>query len=170
MIAAAIMLLALAIGASKATAASTRAEYVSQADPICQAGQVRQKAAFSEYRRSTKRYLKHHPNPDPDRPGKHVLRLAVHYYDRVLALQRGVNSQLGLVIPAPGDEAAVAEWLQLRGTSADLLERAIHALRRNKIKLFLRRYVKSINGALQSELSVRNFGFQYCVAGPPDAL
>jgi hypothetical protein len=135
---------------------------VAQTDPICQAGQAQDRATFRAWKKQIKPYLKHHPNRDRDRPSKVVRRLAVRYYDRVLATERDVVSQLSSISPAPGDEAAVGEWLQLRGKSADLLERGIHAIRRNKIKLFIHLYVQSIQRKLQAEVPIDDFGFRYC--------
>jgi hypothetical protein len=164
-----LALIATALFATPASAATTRAEYVGQADPICQAQQLQDRATFRAYKKSIKRYLKHHPNPDPDRPSKTVLRMAMRYYDRVLAIHRRADSELSSISPAPGDEGATAEWLQLRGASADLLERAIRAVRHNKIKPFIRLYLKSIRRSLQAEVSIRDFGFRYC-SSPPDVL
>jgi hypothetical protein len=49
LIALAITLIALAIIASTAAAASTRAEYVAQVDPICHAAHVKEKAAAQRF-------------------------------------------------------------------------------------------------------------------------
>lgn len=159
-----------AVAANHATAASTRAEYVAQADPICQAGQTQERAAFEAYRKAIRRYLNRLPHPDPFTPGKKVIRLVVHHYERILAIDRSVNSQLSSISSAPGDEAAVAEWLQLRARSADLLDRAVHAVRRHKPRLFIRLYLKSIRRTLQAELPIRDFGFQHCSSTPPDVI
>jgi hypothetical protein len=54
-----------------------------------------------------------------------------------------------LATPAPGAEGAVSAW-------------------RQKIKLFIHLYVKSINRTIQADFSIRDFGFQYCSHAPPD--
>jgi hypothetical protein len=117
-----IAVMLLALGAATAHGASSRAEYVAQADPICQAGSAQEHAAFKSYVKSVKRYDKHH-HGDPYRPSKKAIRLVVRHYSRVLAIERSMNSQLSSISAAPGDEAAVNKWLQLRSQAADLLER-----------------------------------------------
>jgi hypothetical protein len=159
---------ALLIAAAPAGAASTRAEYVAQADPICQAGQAQERVAFKSYAKSIKRYLKDHPHPEPNRPSKAVTRLVLRHYSLILSVNRSVNSQLSSINPAAGDETAVAEWLQLRTQSADLLDRTVHAFHNRKVELAIRFYVNSIRRELQAELPIRDFGFQYCSSAPPD--
>jgi hypothetical protein len=163
----AIALAALALGTGTAYGAATRAEYVAQTDPICRVGGVQEQAAFKSYTKSIKRYLKHHPELDPDRPSNGVVRLVVRHYGRVLSIERRVNSELSPISPAPGDEAAVADWLRLRTQSADLLDRTVHAFHGRKFKLGIRFYVKSIDRKLRAEAPIGDFGFQYCA--PPDA-
>jgi hypothetical protein len=165
-IAVAIGLVVLATPATAANAASTRAEYVAQVDPICQAGQAQERAAFKAYVKSAKRYLRRHPNSDPDKPSKQIFRLVTRLYSRILAIDRSVLAQLNSIPPAAGDEAAVAEWLGVRTQSADLLERSIHALQRQKLKLFFRLYLKSIRRSLQATLPISDFGFRYCDEPP----
>jgi hypothetical protein len=158
----------LTVAPSIASAASSRTEYVAQADPICQAGQTQQRAALKSYAKSVKRYLKHHSPGEPYRPSKRIVRLVIRYYDQILSVDRSMNSQLSSISPAAGDEAAVAEWLGLRTQSADLLERTIRALHHRKVKLAIRFYLKSIRRGLLAELPIRDFGFQYCSSTPPD--
>lgn len=169
---AAAALIALAVAASPAHAAGTRAEYVAQVDPICHTGDSQHRSAFKAYAKSVKRYLKHHPQhprqDDAYKPSKTIIRMVVRYYTRGLQIERGVNSQLASISPVPGDEAAIGEWLRLRTGSADLLERTIHAFHQSKIKFGLHLYVKSIHKSLMAQLPISDFGFHYCASDQLD--
>jgi hypothetical protein len=162
-----IAVMLLALGAATAYGASSRAEYVAQADPICQAGSAQEHAAVKSYVKSVKRYDKHH-HGDPYRPSKKAIRLVVRHYSRVLAIERSMNSQLSSISAAPGDEAAVNKWLQLRSQAADLLERTIHAVHHRKVKLSIRLYLKSLRRTLLAQIPISDFGFRYCSRTPAD--
>lgn len=80
LIAFAIAAVALAIAATSASAATTRAEYVAQVDPICQASKPRLTHEVRSYERRIRHLIQH--GLDPDRPTKQALRVVVRFYDQ----------------------------------------------------------------------------------------
>src|SRR5215813_7323572 len=101
-VAPAVVLIALALAATAAYAAATRAEYVAQVDPICRAANPKQNALLKALERRIKQLHRH--GVDTETPAKRVIRIALRYYDRLAEIQRGENAQIAIVTPAPGDE------------------------------------------------------------------
>jgi hypothetical protein len=141
--------------------ASTRAEYVAQVDPICQAGFVKEKAVNRSFKKRAKRLHKH--GIDTTEPTKPVLRIAVRLFDRIARIARAVNSQILVIPPAPGDEAIISQWLQLRGEATDLTQRSIHVFAHGKERRFKQLIGRSFNRRLDAEEIVQDFGFKHCV-------
>jgi hypothetical protein len=164
-IAVAIAVLALAIVAQEADAAATRAEYVAQVDPICQAGRAREKAAARSFKKRV-RLLKER-GVDLDEPTKRGNRLVVAFYDRIARIYKNVDGQISAVVPAPGDEAIISEWLKRRERPPDLLERAVHAFARGKEKRSSQLFTKAFRAGLFSQIPVQDFGFKSCVEIDP---
>jgi hypothetical protein len=157
----AITVIALAIAATAAYGAATRAEYVAQVDPICQAGKTKLKRESRKYGHRIRALRKQ--GIDTEKPTKRVLRLAVRFYDRVARIQRSANQQIAAVPPAPGDEQLVAEWLRLRSKRIKLTNRAIHAYARSRKAHQFRRLMGRANTAeVNAESLVADFHFQHC--------
>ena len=153
---------ALALAASSAYAASTRAEYVAQVEPICQTERSQEKAAFRSFKKRIGPITKREGGFDSEKPPKVVIRIAKRYYDQLVAIQRATNTQISSVPPPPGDEMAISQWLQLRGRSTDLLERATRAAVHGKTPRALKLFARSFNSEADAELTVRDFGFKAC--------
>jgi hypothetical protein len=152
---------ALAITASTAIAASTRAEYVAQVDPICQAAHAAGQAEVKRYERQVRRLTRH--GFDPDHPSKALLRAAVGFADRIAKIERPSFAQIAAITPAPGDEATVAEWLRLRARETAYFQRAFHAFARNqKTHQFRRLSAKADKANLEAESLVGDWGFEHC--------
>jgi hypothetical protein len=155
----AIALVAMAFTAAAAQAASTRAEYVAQVDPVCQQALMAEKTADKTFHRRIKKAeqqlkLGRHP--------KAARSVLLRYYGRLRQIDRNLDGAIAPIPPAPGDEPTIQTWLAQRERSIDLQRRAMRALRGFK----LRRYFHFFFGALRSDFAaldtVRDFGFAYC--------
>jgi hypothetical protein len=163
-IAIAIALVAMAISVSPARAATTRAEYVAQVDPICQAGQAQEAAALQPVLRAFKRAQRHH-KLDTKKGQKKAARLFRGYFEQLAAIEHQVNNQIAEVPPAPDDVSLIQVWLRARTELVDLEGR----LFASKPKLGRKGLVQFFTGFLtlaarQLEVAdlIRDFGFQYC--------
>jgi len=154
---------ALAIAATSASAATTRAEFVAQVDPICQNGQAQEAVAAQPFLRAVKRAKKHH-NRKTSRKADRALGV---YFQQYAAIERAVNSQIATVSPAPDDVSLVQVWLRARGELLDLETRLVTGSFRAKKGLKGLGQIFALIfelGARQEEVSdlVRDFGFVYC--------
>jgi hypothetical protein len=148
-------MIALAITTTSAVAATTRAEYVAQADPICKAsGDQIDKRLPGLIKRIAKR-----PNITPSVAFAYGLALG----GKIFAQE---TNQLAAIAPPPGDEAAVSGWLDGRRTYKRQVDRAVAAGKHNKKKPMLRRFKQAVTAVSQANQLVASFGFQYCVVPP----
>jgi hypothetical protein len=161
-------LMALAITASPAAAASTRAEYVAQVDPICQAAQAQEAAALQPFLRAAKRAQKHHKLRNP-KVEKRLARRFVRFFSQYAAIERQVNAQIATIQPAPEDVSLVQVWLRARGELIELESRLFTT--KPNVGRGLKGFARFFNdfltlAARQLEVVdlVRDFGFQYCDA------
>jgi hypothetical protein len=86
----------MAVWAAPAGAASTRAEYALQADPIC-------RSADQDTTRLWKRFLRLNKR-SKSKGATNALR-------SIKARTKSSNRELRLIAPPPGDEALIGEWL-----------------------------------------------------------
>jgi hypothetical protein len=156
-----IAVVALAITAGTAIAASTRTEYVAQVDPICQAAHAAGQAETKRYARQVRRLTD--DGFDPDHPSKALLRAAVKFADRIAHIERLSFAQIAAVTPAPGDEETVTEWLRLRARETAYFQHAFHAFARNqKTHQFRRLSAKADRANLEAESLVGDWEFEHC--------
>jgi hypothetical protein len=154
-------LFAIAVLAAPANAASTRAEYVAQVDPICQKAHVAGKRETGRFKRQVRRLVHH--GLDPDHPTKAARRASVRFADRVARDRHGALGQIAVIAPAPGDETVAAEWLRLKGQEINHFRQAYHAFARNlKPHQFRRLMGKSNTAGIHAFSLVADWGFQYC--------
>lgn len=152
LIAISIALVALTIGVGSANAAATRAEYVAQADPICQAGlnQVGKRLPGLIKR------IARRPNITPPVAFAYGLALG----GKIFAQE---TNKLAAIAPPPGDEATVGGWLDGHRTYKRKLDTAVAAGKHKKKKQMLRRFKQAAVAVAQANQLVADFGFQYCV-------
>jgi hypothetical protein len=153
----------MAITASPAAAASTRAEYVAQVEPLCQSAQ---KPTFKAYFRFAKAFRKLGLNGEDidvsKQTARRVNRLAGAFYTRISNIYGRTTSQIAGVAPAPGDEAAVASWLEGRNQAAALGLQAGRAAKHQKSRGATRLVFRAVSASEQAAGSVSTFGLKYC--------
>jgi hypothetical protein len=134
--------------ASPASAATTRAEYVAQVDPICQAGLAQEEAASRPVAKKLKRL--------------HKQARKARFYDFVVIVEQGVNAQIATIPPPIEDSSLIQVWLRARGEEVIVIQRMFRALAKGDFfaafDLLLEIEAKS---TAASDL-VRDFGFQHC--------
>jgi hypothetical protein len=160
-IALAIAVVALAATATTAIAASTRAEYVAQVDPVCQVEQAKEKAVIGPAMRRV-RHLEDR-GLDPEKPAKPIARTIARGYDRLAAIQRDTDSTIASIPPAPGDEAVVSSWLGQRAAFTDHFQRSANAIAHQHRRRFVSLLFKAIEVAETAAESIQEFGFGSCV-------
>jgi hypothetical protein len=139
----------IAVWAAPAEAASTRADYAAQADPICKSN-----------------------DKDFDHLWKRFLRLAKQYPFKIQAAANALEHMgsrysssirsLRLIVPPPGDEALIAQWLKLHGRSAAVYPLAASAYRANDYKRLNRLIGRADRIARQARSLMSDFPYQYC--------
>lgn len=159
-VALATTMIALAIAAVNASAATTRAEYIAQVEPICQTAYFAEKAAYKTLHRRIEKaaqQIRQH-----GRPRKDARSTLFSFYGRMRQVSRTMDAAIQPIPPAAGDEAAVQAWLAGRERSITLNARALRALRRAKSRRFLTLFFKGIDTEGAAVSSVQDFGFSYC--------
>jgi hypothetical protein len=158
-------LVALAIIAGTASAATTRADWVAQVDPICQNGEAQEAVAVQPVNRAVKRLSKHRDSKG--RSDRKFTRLFLRYFQQYSAIERAVDAQIATVPPAPDDVSLVQVWLRARGELLDIENQLFTGGFKPKKGLKGVGQVFTLFFQLagrEQEVSdlVRDFGFHYC--------
>jgi hypothetical protein len=151
--------LTVAIAAPTAGAAATRADYVAQAEPICK--RAKEKANRIAKRLSTRTLKKLVEGDDFEK------------FERLLAKLTGrANKPFGKMIkrlhevqPAPGDEIAVAQWLDGLGDYKRLTDRYVRSASRGKLGRAARFQIDAVNALVGGARFVNGFDFKHCPGG-----
>ena len=149
--AALILVVAALVATPSVNAASTRAEYVSQAEGICSAPSGQLASIINQLNKVGKaKGLR--PPEVARRLGKIVGRFAT--------LEANILNQLATWTAAPGDEATVAQWLQGERSANAVVARAARAGKHGNLRRYLSLLTRSISVAGQANQIVAGWGFQ----------
>lgn len=176
LIALATAVIAMAITAAPAYAASTRAEYVAQVDQICSqsprdSGRLgpRLKTLFAPKALSPLTGL---GSSEPTK--KQIHRSLNRFINRIARLLATFNrtfssttEQISLVPPAPGDEAAVAQWIAGLRLYAIYTAESLRALRHHKPRAALAFQGQAIDALNAGGAAVQGFGISICTTSLP---
>jgi hypothetical protein len=138
------MLIALAIGPAKA-AASTRAEYIAQVDPICAAADKDIRKALAGFSRDLKR-------GDLPKAGRKYARADRRFL-------RSLND-LAAVPPPPEDASLISAWLDLERRDAALP--IARALKRRQVRRAVKLFRVSARIERQIDALIGDYGFNRC--------
>lgn len=161
-LAAVIVAVTCLVWAASAQAASTRAEWVAQVEPICQASLPAATAANGNVNRKAKnltRTAKHGSN----RAFVRAIRAFAHAIQAYTAIDDALTNQLAGVPPVSTDTAAVANWLQGRRNTTALANAAAQALLRLKIRKSFGLLNQANAAYEQAVSSVSGFGLNACL-------
>ena len=151
----------IAVWATPADAASTRAEYVAQVDPICQSfvgPTVQAGTAFNkDYKEWTRRLSKGTLKGWVRQTGR-----TAHSLRRFNQLHAGLTEQIAAVSPPAADAGAVSTWLADRRQADVFSESAASAFGRFKFGKFHKKIgqANAADGAGVDAISA--LGFQVC--------
>jgi hypothetical protein len=158
-----------AIAAPNAHAATTRAEYVAQVDPICQAGLAQETVAEQQLNRKLRRLKKHEgPRKTRGRTLKRQARALAQFFNVVVTVEQRVNAQIATIPPATEDTSLIQVWLRVRGQEIDLARRMSHVFAKGRAFAGLGLLFDLLAKAEEEFDLVQDFGFQYCTAPPHD--
>lgn len=146
----------LAVWTAPADAASTRAEYVTQAEAICQAPGHQLFKLDQQVKQLGRRHdLK---------PRQVAVRLG-KIFGRLASIEGAILAQLGTLTPAPGDEAIIAAWLQGLQRTKGLTGRAARAGKHGQLRKLVGLLRQALTAGQQADQIVAGFGFRACVFG-----
>lgn len=148
-----------------AHAASTRAEYIAQVDPICQSFVGPQNDALSSFIQNTKRLGRVAKSSLKSGKVKAFVRQtrrtagALNGYAQIHA---SLTDQI-VAVPAPsGDAGTVSTWLNARRQAEGSARSAALALSQFKFKVFLKRLDQSDAAESTGLNAIAGMGFQVC--------
>ena len=139
----------ITVWAAPADAASTRAEYAAQGDPIC-------KSNNQDFHHLWKRFLRL-ANQYPFK-----IQAAANALERMGSRYSSSIRSLRLIAPPPGDEALIANWLDLHSQSAAKYPLMASAYRLNNYKRLNRLIGSADRLARHASSLMSDFPFQHC--------
>ena len=149
-----VLVVAALVATPSANAASTRAEYVSQAEAICSAPSGQLSSIINQLNKVRKaKGLR----------ASELARRLGKIIGRFGRIEANIINQLATLTPAPGDETTVAQWLQGERNANALVTQAAAAGKHGNLKRYLRLLTQSISVAGQANQVVAGWGFQACV-------
>jgi hypothetical protein len=151
----------IAVSAGPAQAASTRAEYIAQVDPICRSYAGSLHHAEGTYNRSWDRLTKVAGSgtlSEFNQQIKRVIRALSHFS----SLHTSLTDRIEEAEAPPEDTGTVEVWIAERRQMANYLWSAGNALGRHKINRFFRQIHRANAAASRGHRTVAGFGFQVC--------
>jgi hypothetical protein len=165
----ALTLAILLLAATSASAATTRADWVAQVDPICQNGQGQETALLQPVLAAQKRARKHHSR----KLTKRADRAFRSFFAQYANVERAVNAQIATVPPAPDDVSLIQVWRRRREELLDLESRVLLGpFNPGKgvkgLGRLLSDFFELIGKQYEVADLVRDFGFHYCATEPAE--
>src|SRR4051794_38499458 len=172
----AIAMIATATTPTTASAAGTRAEYVTQVDQICATttkgfGRLgpRLKILFAP-----KNYAPPPMSGSPTPTQKQLRQLRNRFINRLSGLLANLNQslsstteQIAVVAPAPGDETAVAQWVAGMRQYVTFTASSIRSLRHHKPRQALAFQSQATEALNAGGAAVQGFGLSDCLTSLP---
>jgi hypothetical protein len=158
-IALAITMIALVITASTASAASTRAEYVAQVDPICHAADLKGKRAAKKHHLPRVIELGDLQLGERDSQLRVARQIALN--NKII---RPFIAQIAAVPPPPGDEGVISKFIADLRSYTVHGDKAVRAIRHRKPHRAYHLILAALEPLLEDNENLKPFGFQYCVS------
>jgi hypothetical protein len=147
----------MAIGSATAHAASTRAEYAAQVNPICAAASAEDQRLTESAEQELGRIHRALKGAEGRKRQKLLARdrkLSSALPDRHLRIRYSELAQLRAVAPAPGDDGLVATWLDGRKQNLDLTSK-VNSIDRRVERLFKRFRTRDIEELNRLDRKIR---------------
>jgi hypothetical protein len=153
----------IAVWASPADAASTRAEYIAQVDPICQPFVGPENVAYKAYRKNAKRW-DHLAVSGSLKAWLNATRRTSKSLTRFVQLDVTLVEQIAAVPPPAADAGTVGTWLDDRRQANALTASAAAALNRPipGIDKYFKQVKRANAWAAAAQRAIDGFGFQVC--------
>jgi hypothetical protein len=151
---------------SPASGAATRAEYLAQIEPICQAANQRAKKLARKTNRRLKKSLGKAKGKGKVVGDVYILSIIKLVGPENRLFQR-TTTLIRAVPPAPGDEAVVSAWLAGRDESTRLASEAIRAGKRGRANQMLGLLDASTVALRRGQQPVQAFGLNHCFVELP---
>src|SRR4051794_28282582 len=146
---------------STAGAASTRAEYIAQVDPICQSFVAPLSGAFNSYHKAFKS-LNKHAKSGSLKSFIRSIKGTARKLDAIAALHLSMTAQISAVPPPAADEPTVRTWLTALGQEQANEVAAATALRHFKFGAFFKRLDQADAAVNAATNAITGFGFAVC--------
>jgi hypothetical protein len=150
-----------ALAAAPASAASTRAEYIAQVDPICQSFVGPLTNAFGAYHKNFKR-LNRAAKFGPVKAFVKSARRTARSLNAVAGLHASMIGQIAAVPPVPADAAIVNAWLSALRAEQSAEAAAVTALLHFRIGAFFNQLNAADGDVNAAQQAVQGFGFAVC--------
>lgn len=153
--------LVIAVAPSTAGAASTRAEYIAQVDPICQSFVVPVSNSFKAYHRAFKA-MNRRAKIGPLKAFVKSIRRTANTLNDVAQTHLSMLQQIAAVAPPVADLTTINAWTTALGQEQANEVAATTALRQLRFGVFLKRLNQAdaaVNGATAA---ISGFGFTVC--------
>lgn len=157
----ALVVLNAAVAAAPADAASTRAEYIAQVDPICVASVGAENNALAAIQRNSRRWVHAAKSGNVKAFIRQTRRVAgsVNGYAQIHA---SLTEQIAAVPPLAADAGTVGTWLNDRRQAEALYRSAASTLNAFKIRKFFQRLRQGDAADAAGRGAIAGFGFQVC--------
>jgi hypothetical protein len=151
----------IAVWAAPADAASTRAEYIAQADPICQSFVGPATDAATAYRKDYKEWERR-LTKGKLKPWVRQTHRTFRSLRRLVQLTAALTDQITAVTPPPEDAGTVNAWLINRNKSERWAYSAALAFDGFKFDRFYKLIDRAIRFQNAAFRTIDGFGFQVC--------
>ena len=151
----------MAVWAAPADAASTRAEYIGQVDPICQTSVAPINAAKTAYNRNYKRWIRGLSHGTLKSWVKQTGRTA-RSLSRLSLAETAMTNQIAAVQPLASDAGTIGTWLNDRRQAEAFGASAATAFSRFKFDRFDKQLRRADSADAAGLTAIAGFGFQVC--------
>jgi hypothetical protein len=153
----------IAASAAPADAASTRAEYIAQVDPICQSFVGLENNAYRAYRRNSKRWF-HLASSGTLKAWLSASRRTSKTLMRLTRIDVSLNHQIAAVLPPAADAGTIGTWLNYRRRADAFSAAAAAALNHPLVQVgeYFKRIKRTNASIAAAQRAVDGFGFQVC--------
>jgi hypothetical protein len=157
----AAIVLAIAMAPSTAGAASTRAEYIAQVDPICQTFVAPVTNGFKAYHRAFKAMNKR-AKSGSFKAFLASIRRTANTLNTIAQVHLSMLQQIAGVAPPPADLATVNAWTTALGQEQANEVGATNALRQLRFGTFFKRLHQADAAVSAAGAAISGFGFTVC--------
>jgi hypothetical protein len=151
----------IAVWAAPADAASTRAEYVAQVDPICQSFEGQLDGAFGALNTNFKRMVRA-AKARKGKPFIRGIRRTVSSLNGLAGVHENLSAQIAAVPPGAADSGTVGSWLNYLREEAGFERGAAVSLGVFKFRQFQSQLRQADQALRSGQVAIAGFGFQVC--------